>query len=50
MYVKDVNDHAPVFATATPYVGNVVENGNIGQVVTTVTATDLDEGVNAQIL
>ncbi|KAL8587634.1 hypothetical protein ACOMHN_045323 [Nucella lapillus] len=50
VYVKDVNDHAPTFGNSAPYVGHVTENGGNSQSVITVTATDLDEGVNAQII
>nr|KAG5699632.1 hypothetical protein BaRGS_005080 [Batillaria attramentaria] len=50
VYVKDVNDHAPTFDSTAPYIGHVTENGGSSQSVITVTATDLDEGVNAQIM
>ena len=50
VFVKDVNDHAPQFSSSAPYVGHVTENGDGSQSVITVTATDLDEGVNAQIM
>ena len=50
VFVKDVNDHAPQFGSSTPYVGHVTENGESSQSVITVTATDMDEGVNAQIM
>jgi hypothetical protein len=48
--VKDINDHDPVFTSSAPYIGHVTENVGGSQSVITVTATDLDEGVNAQIM
>ncbi|KAL8624020.1 hypothetical protein ACOMHN_041610 [Nucella lapillus] len=50
VYVKDVNDHAPQFSSPAPYVAHVTENGDGSQSVIIVTATDQDEGVNAQII
>ncbi|XP_076446003.1 cadherin-related tumor suppressor-like [Babylonia areolata] len=50
VHVKDVNDHAPQFTSSAPYVAHVIENGDSSQSVITVTATDQDEGVNAQII
>ncbi|KAM6973322.1 cadherin EGF LAG seven-pass G-type receptor 1-like [Aplochiton taeniatus] len=47
--VSDVNDNAPVFERDEMYV-YVVENSPVGSIVARVTATDPDEGTNAQIL
>uniref|UniRef100_F6S7N2 Cadherin domain-containing protein n=1 Tax=Monodelphis domestica TaxID=13616 RepID=F6S7N2_MONDO len=46
--VVDVNDNAPVFSQAQ-YDVQIPENGAIGSLVATVTATDLDIGNNGQI-
>lgn len=45
--ILDMNDHAPVFGR-TVYGGSISENIN-SVIATTVSATDLDEGANAQI-
>ncbi|XP_051810270.1 protocadherin alpha-2-like isoform X3 [Acanthochromis polyacanthus] len=47
--VLDVNDNPPVFSKSL-YKVQVVENANIGTALLTLTATDLDDGVNGQIL
>ncbi|XP_063058924.1 protocadherin gamma-A12-like isoform X10 [Engraulis encrasicolus] len=46
--VLDINDNAPVFSQAV-YKTSVPENSAIGTLVTTVRATDADEGGNANI-
>uniref|UniRef100_A0A096LZP6 Protocadherin 1 gamma 14 n=1 Tax=Poecilia formosa TaxID=48698 RepID=A0A096LZP6_POEFO len=46
--VLDANDNAPVFSQAV-YKANLPENSPIGTVVTTVSATDADEGVNGDV-
>ncbi|XP_065884594.1 protocadherin Fat 4-like [Dysidea avara] len=46
--VEDVNDNSPVFSM-DPYMLDVPELSIPGSVVGTITATDDDEGVNAQI-
>ncbi|XP_063058934.1 protocadherin gamma-A12-like [Engraulis encrasicolus] len=46
--VLDINDNAPVFNQAV-YKASVAENSAIGTLVTTVRATDADEGENAHI-
>ena len=46
--VEDVNDNSPVFSM-DPYMLNVSESSSPGSVVGSITATDDDEGVNAQI-
>ncbi|XP_077103395.1 protocadherin gamma-A11-like isoform X9 [Siphateles boraxobius] len=46
--VLDVNDNAPVF-THKIYKGSVIENALKGTVVTTVSASDLDEGSNGKV-
>ncbi|KAM4619207.1 cadherin EGF LAG seven-pass G-type receptor 1-like [Polymixia lowei] len=47
--VLDINDNAPVFEKDEMYV-YVVENSAVGSIVARITATDPDEGTNAQIL
>lgn len=46
--VLDDNDHPPVF-TRSNYEFQVAENVDIGHLVGTVTASDMDEGINAMI-
>ncbi|XP_072558068.1 protocadherin gamma-A11-like isoform X37 [Paramormyrops kingsleyae] len=46
--VLDVNDNAPVF-TKKLYRATVLENSPNGTLVTTVTATDSDKGVNGEV-
>uniref|UniRef100_A0A4X1SME6 Cadherin domain-containing protein n=1 Tax=Sus scrofa TaxID=9823 RepID=A0A4X1SME6_PIG len=46
--VQDVNDNAPVF-TQPEYRVSVPENTPVGTRILTVTATDADEGYNAQV-
>ncbi|XP_073342612.1 protocadherin alpha-3-like [Pagrus major] len=46
--VLDVNDNSPVFSKSL-YKVQVVENANIGTTLLTLTATDLDDGVNGQL-
>ncbi|XP_046523735.1 protocadherin gamma-A2-like [Equus quagga] len=46
--VQDVNDNAPVF-TQSEYRVSVLENIPLGTRILTVTATDADEGYNAQV-
>ncbi|GFN76593.1 cadherin-related tumor suppressor-like [Plakobranchus ocellatus] len=50
LYVKDVNDHSPEFESSGPYLARVAENQAPGAEVITVSATDLDEGINSQII
>ncbi|KAM9376297.1 protocadherin alpha-3-like isoform 3-T3 [Pholidichthys leucotaenia] len=47
--VLDVNDNSPVFSKSL-YKVQVEENANIGTALLTLMATDLDEGVNSQIV
>ncbi|XP_036933511.1 protocadherin alpha-8-like isoform X10 [Acanthopagrus latus] len=47
--VLDVNDNSPLFSKSL-YKVQVVENANIGTALLTLTATDLDDGVNSQIV
>ncbi|XP_070693378.1 protocadherin alpha-3-like [Pempheris klunzingeri] len=47
--VLDVNDNPPVFSK-TLYKVQVVENANIGTKLLTLTATDLDDSVNGQLV
>uniref|UniRef100_A0A8C6T168 Cadherin domain-containing protein n=1 Tax=Neogobius melanostomus TaxID=47308 RepID=A0A8C6T168_9GOBI len=47
--VLDVNDNSPLFSKSL-YKARVVENAMIGTTLLTVTATDLDEGVNGQLV
>ncbi|KAK6172202.1 hypothetical protein SNE40_015917 [Patella caerulea] len=50
VFVKDANDHAPVFESNGPYTGHVTENLPPKTEVLTVRCTDEDEGINAQII
>ncbi|XP_067245694.1 protocadherin alpha-3-like isoform X1 [Chanodichthys erythropterus] len=47
--VQDVNDNAPVFGKAL-YKVRLVENAPMGTLVINLNATDLDEGVNSEII
>ncbi|XP_051275273.1 protocadherin alpha-2-like isoform X9 [Dicentrarchus labrax] len=47
--VLDVNDNSPLFSKSL-YKVQVVENANIGTALLTLTATDLDDGVNGQLV
>ncbi|XP_047209468.1 protocadherin alpha-3-like [Girardinichthys multiradiatus] len=47
--VLDVNDNSPVFSNSL-YKIKVTENANIGTALLTISAADLDEGVNGQIV
>ncbi len=47
--VQDVNDNAPVFGKAL-YKVRLVENAPVGTLVINLNATDLDEGVNSEII
>ena len=47
--VTDVNDHSPVFARRM-YKAEIIENNFHGQRVVQVNATDIDEGMNAEIV
>ena len=44
--ISDTNDNAPIFTPNTPLSVNIRENLDIGQSVTTLTATDTDLGAN----
>ncbi|XP_071254540.1 protocadherin gamma-A5-like isoform X31 [Salvelinus alpinus] len=46
--VLDANDNAPVF-TKTVYTATITENSQKGTVVTTVSASDADEGINGEV-
>ncbi|XP_020292424.1 cadherin-related tumor suppressor-like, partial [Pseudomyrmex gracilis] len=48
IYVNDVNDHEPVFQQSE-YSAVLSELAPIGSFVTSITATDADSGLNAQI-
>ncbi|KAK6975336.1 cadherin-related tumor suppressor, partial [Biomphalaria glabrata] len=50
VFVKDVNDHSPVFDSNGPYLANVMENLAAETPVIIVSATDSDEGMNSQII
>ena len=43
VYVVDVNDNAPVFEHSV-YIANITEQQDIGSLVTTIRATDTDQG------
>ncbi|XP_075902928.1 protocadherin alpha-2-like isoform X8 [Nelusetta ayraudi] len=47
--VLDVNDNSPVFSQSL-YKVQVVENSSIGTALLTLSATDLDDGVNGQLV
>ncbi|XP_047246491.1 cadherin EGF LAG seven-pass G-type receptor 1-like [Girardinichthys multiradiatus] len=47
--VQDINDNAPVFEKDELFI-DVEENSPVGSVVAHITATDPDEGTNAQIM
>lgn len=47
--INDVNDHAPEFRTGTCYPLSVPENHE-ASIIHTVVATDLDDGLNADII
>uniref|UniRef100_A0A673CBC2 Cadherin EGF LAG seven-pass G-type receptor 1a n=1 Tax=Sphaeramia orbicularis TaxID=375764 RepID=A0A673CBC2_9TELE len=47
--VQDINDNAPVFEKDELFI-KVDENSPVGSVVAQITATDPDEGTNAQIM
>lgn len=47
--VQDINDNAPVFEKDELFI-YVEENSDVGSVVARITATDPDEGTNAQIM
>ncbi|KAM4569520.1 cadherin EGF LAG seven-pass G-type receptor 1 isoform 2-T2 [Odontesthes bonariensis] len=47
--VQDINDNAPVFERDELFI-DVEENSPVGSVVAHITATDPDEGTNAQIM
>ncbi|XP_049330748.1 protocadherin beta-16-like [Astyanax mexicanus] len=46
--VLDANDNAPVFSQ-TDYRSNLPENPPLGTIVVTVSATDVDEGLNGKV-
>ncbi|XP_053179576.1 protocadherin alpha-3-like [Scomber japonicus] len=47
--VLDVNDNSPLFSKSL-YKVQIVENANIGTALLTISATDLDDGVNGQLV
>ncbi|KAM4036050.1 protocadherin gamma-C5-like isoform 5-T5 [Anomaloglossus baeobatrachus] len=47
--VSDINDNAPVFTQST-YNAFIKENSDAGTLLCTVSATDLDEGVNSDLV
>lgn len=47
--VTDFNDNRPRF-NSSAYVTSVSEDAAVGTVVTTMRATDLDSGINAQVM
>nr|BAD52316.1 cadherin-related neuronal receptor variable 12 [Danio rerio]BAD52329.1 cadherin-related neuronal receptor variable 12 [Danio rerio] len=49
IHVQDVNDNAPVFGKAL-YKVRIVENAPLGTLVINLNATDLDEGLNSEII
>ena len=49
IFITDVNDNAPIFDPVT-YSMSVNENEDVGFPITTVTATDKDDGTNGEIM
>ncbi|KAF3838355.1 hypothetical protein F7725_010123 [Dissostichus mawsoni] len=49
MHVMDINDNAPIFSKPL-YKAQVTENAPFQTSILTVTATDLDEGINGEIM
>uniref|UniRef100_A0A8C5AR73 Cadherin domain-containing protein n=1 Tax=Gadus morhua TaxID=8049 RepID=A0A8C5AR73_GADMO len=47
--VMDVNDNTPVFSQSL-YKAQIVENAEIGATLLTLSATDLDDGVNSELV
>ncbi|XP_030224460.1 protocadherin alpha-2-like [Gadus morhua] len=47
--VMDVNDNTPVFSQSL-FKAQIVENAEIGATLLTLSATDLDDGVNSELL
>ena len=48
MELQDANDNRPQFASSV-YEESLMENSEIGRIVTVVSATDEDSGTNAQL-
>ena len=48
VYVMDINDNAPVFSQSL-YKARVIENAPFQTSILTVSATDLDEGINGEV-
>ena len=48
--ISDVNDNAPQFGFTSPLVQDVLETIPVNDVAVTLTASDLDEGVNGELI
>lgn len=48
IFVTDFNDNKPAFNHSS-YVTSVSEDAPVGTTITTITATDLDSGVNSRV-
>ncbi|CAG5128897.1 unnamed protein product [Candidula unifasciata] len=49
VFVLDVNDHKPVWTQLIPYI-SILKSTKLGTNITELRATDLDEGLNAEIV
>ena len=50
IFVEDTNDNPPVFEHDGTYIAHITEESSMDTEVIVVTATDEDEGSNAQIM
>ena len=50
IFVEDTNDNPPIYEHDSNYVAHIKEESLVDTEVVVVTATDKDEGANAQIM